>query len=112
MTERRDDARRRVCFGGQIEAAAFLPDTPCMVRDVSLTGARIRVSPDAILPERLVLHVPMRRECRLARVVWRDGDMVGLRFEERTDRPEGAATSESRPQSPPFVPAPGRDTLH
>ncbi|MCJ2015759.1 PilZ domain-containing protein [Methylobacterium sp. J-076] len=80
MNERRDDARRRVCLGGLIETAAYLPEIPCQVRNVSLAGARLRVAPEAILPERIVLRVPMRNETRLGRVVWRSGDAVGLSF--------------------------------
>ncbi len=56
------------------------------MRDVSLTGARIRVASGAILPQRLVLRVPMRNEQRIARLVWRDGDMAGLAFEEEAGR--------------------------
>lgn len=81
MVERRHDTRRRVCLGGLIETAAFLPEIACTVRDVSLTGARIRIAPGAVLPERVVLRVPIRRECRLGRVVWQAGDAVGLHFE-------------------------------
>jgi hypothetical protein len=86
MQERRDDARRRVYLGGSIETAAFLPEIPCTVRNVSLTGARITVAPGAILPQRLVLRVPMRDEQRIARLVWRDGDAAGLVFEDRAGR--------------------------
>lgn len=81
MLERREDARHRVLLGGFIETAAYLPEIPCTVRDVSLTGARIRIARGAILPERVMLRVPIRGECRLGRVVWRDGDAVGLHFE-------------------------------
>ncbi len=113
MNERRQDSRRRVCFGGQVETAAFMVDTPCMVRDVSLSGARIRIAPGAILPERVVLHVPLRGECRVARLIWREGDMVGLRFEPAGDesRPEGG-TADTAPRPQAFVPAPRKPILH
>ncbi len=81
MLERRDDTRRRVLLGGTVETAACLPQLACTVRDVSLSGARLRIASGAILPERVILRVPIRGECRLGRVVWRDGEMVGLRFE-------------------------------
>jgi hypothetical protein len=88
MQERRDDARRRVYLGGSIETAAFLPEITCTVRNVSLTGARINVSRGTILPQRLVLRVPMRDEQRIARLVWRDGEAAGLVFEDRAERIE------------------------
>ena len=53
----------------------------CTVRDVSLTGARLRLAAGAILPDRVTLRVPIRGECRLGRIVWRDGDAVGVQFE-------------------------------
>lgn len=81
MKERRDVERRRVLLGGLIETAAFLPEIACTIRNVSLTGARIRIAEGSILPERVVLRVPIRGECRDARVVWRVGDAVGLHFE-------------------------------
>ena len=87
--ERREDARRRVLFGAFIETAAFLPEIPCTVRDVSLAGVKLRVASGTILPDRVTLRVPIRGECRLGRIVWRDGDHVGLRFE--TDEASVAA---------------------
>ena len=80
MTERRDGARRRVCLGGFVETAAFLPDLPCTVRDVSLDGARIRV--EGRLPAgRIRLSVPIRGEQRIGRVIWQVGNEAGIRFE-------------------------------
>ncbi|MGC5780459.1 PilZ domain-containing protein [Methylobacterium sp. NFXW15] len=81
MKERRDVERRRVLLGGLLETAAFLPEIACTIRNVSLTGARIRIAEGSILPERVILRVPIRGECREARIVWRDGDAVGLHFE-------------------------------
>ena len=81
MLERRDESRRRVLLGGFIETAAFLPEIACTVRDVSLTGARLRLACTAILPDRVTLRVPIRGESRLGRIVWRDGDAVGVQFE-------------------------------
>ncbi len=87
MIERRDVARRRVCLGGLIETAAFLPEIACTIRNVSITGARIRIAEGSILPERVTLRVPIRGECREARIVWREGDAVGLHFESPSKPP-------------------------
>ena len=81
MIERRETARRRVCFGALVRPAAFLPDIACTLRDVSLDGARLRLAPGTTLPHRFDLVVPCRGETRRARVVWRSGDAVGLGFE-------------------------------
>ena len=49
MIDRRRTARRRVCLGGRVRVAAFLPELDCTVRDVSLDGAGIRVAAETIL---------------------------------------------------------------
>ncbi len=99
MNERRQDARRRVCLGGLIEAAAFLPEIPCTIRNVSLTGAQVRLSSGAILPERIVLTVPMRGEQRLAELVWREGDLAGFRFHDARELPDARPQPAARSQS-------------
>lgn len=87
MVDRRRTARRRVCLGGRLRVAAFLPDLDCTVRDVSLDGARIRVPADAALPDCIELFIPCRGETRRAFIAWRAGESVGLGFAET-----GAAT--------------------
>jgi hypothetical protein len=112
MIERREDTRRRVCLGGMIETATFLPETPCMVRNVSLAGAQVRVCFTAILPERMVLHVPVRGERRVARVAWREGEWVGLRFEAAGDAPPPPEPRREAATDQPFVPTPPKGRLH
>lgn len=81
MIERRQTARRRVCLGGRVRTAAFLPDIDCIVRDVSLDGARIGVLPKVTLPDCFDLFIPCRNETCRAWVAWRAGTMIGLGFE-------------------------------
>ena len=87
VVDRRRTARRRVCLGGRLRVAAFLPDLNCTVRDVSLDGARIRVPADAALPDCIELFIPCRGETRRAFIAWRAGESVGLGSAET-----GAAT--------------------
>lgn len=82
MIERRETARRRVCLGGLVRLAAFLPEIGCTLRDVSLDGTQIRLAPGTALPARFDLIVPCRGETRRVRVVWRADDIAGLGFEE------------------------------
>ena len=63
-----------------------------MVRNVSLTGAQVRLSSGALLPERIVLTVPSRGEQRLAELVWREGDLAGFRFRDASDARAQPAT--------------------
>ncbi|SEO80477.1 PilZ domain-containing protein [Methylobacterium sp. UNC300MFChir4.1] len=82
MVERRRTARRRVCLGGRLRVAAFLPEIDCTVRDVSLDGARVRLPAEALLPDCVELFIPCRGETRRAFVAWRAGESVGLGFAE------------------------------
>lgn len=81
MIERRQTARRRVCLGGRVRVVAFLPDIDCIVRDVSLVGAKISILPEVRLPDCFDLFIPCRNETRRAWVAWRAGTMIGLGFE-------------------------------
>ncbi|MCJ2049014.1 PilZ domain-containing protein [Methylobacterium sp. J-070] len=81
MIERRQTARRRVCLGGLVKVAAFLPGIDCRLRDVSLGGAKIRVSDADTVPACFDLFVPCRGEIRRAVVAWRAGAMVGVVFD-------------------------------
>ncbi|MDF2602059.1 MAG: type pilus assembly PilZ [Methylobacterium brachiatum] len=80
VIERRQTARRRVCLDGRVRVAAFLPEIACVVRDVSLGGARIGVPPTAMLPDCFDLFIPCRNETRRAFVAWRAGATIGLGF--------------------------------
>lgn len=93
MIERRQTARRRVCLGGRVRVAAFLPEIDCIVRDVSLGGARIGVPPEVTLPDCFDLFIPCRNEIRRAWVAWRAGTVIGLGFEatRAASEPEAVA---------------------
>jgi hypothetical protein len=55
--------------------------TPCALRDISITGARIAVSDPAGIPDEFVLLLTkngrVRRSCSL---VWRGETNIGVRF--------------------------------
>ena len=52
----------------------------CVVRDMSKTGARLVVSPDAALSGAVELHVLSRNEIFHGEIVWREDDVAGMRF--------------------------------
>jgi hypothetical protein len=93
VIERRQTARRRVCLGGHVRVAAFLPEIDCWVRDVSLGGAKIRVPDSATVPDRFDLFIPCRDETRRVFVAWRAGAEIGLGFSETraASEPEAVA---------------------
>ncbi|MGH1572894.1 PilZ domain-containing protein [Methylobacterium sp. P31] len=93
MIERRHTARRRVYLGGRVRHVAFLLEIECIVRDVSLEGARICVSADTVLPDCFDLFIPCRDEMRRVFIAWRRETAIGLGFAvtEAASAPEAVA---------------------
>jgi hypothetical protein len=65
-------------FRGQ--AAVF----PCCVRDVTNSGAGIRLEELSVLPAEFYLSFDRFRTARTCRLIWRDVDFVGAAFEDTT----------------------------
>lgn len=52
--------------------------------DISESGARVEISPSRTLPDRFVLKLSQRLS-RWARIMWRSGDEIGVKFVEGPD---------------------------
>jgi hypothetical protein len=52
----------------------------CLVRDLSVEGARIIFSEAATIPDMINLHIPQKNQAMRARVSWRRGDEIGLGY--------------------------------
>ena len=89
--ERRQPHRRRVCLGGRVRLAAFLPEIDCIVRDVSLGGAKIRVPVTAMLSDGFDLFIPCRNETRRVWIAWRAGATIGIGFDATAAEPGAVA---------------------
>jgi hypothetical protein len=73
--------RRDVHYPVAIEHLADGATTSCLIEDVSQTGVRLRVKDNAALPEEFILRLGANRVShRHCRLVWREGDTVGVRF--------------------------------
>ena len=62
-------------FSGQKDVRA------CCVRNVTNQGAGLRLNGLNILPSEFGISFDNFRSMRKCRLIWRDGDFVGLRFE-------------------------------
>ncbi|MCA0407565.1 MAG: PilZ domain-containing protein [Proteobacteria bacterium] len=80
--ERRQNQRRRTLMGAKIRCAVFTGATPCVVRNVSDTGACLSVEDALWVPGHFQIEVPHLRLRSDARVVWRRGNGVGIAFEK------------------------------
>jgi hypothetical protein len=57
----------------------------CVVRDISLGGARIEIDETFALPNEFALEIPQRGAMLLCELRWRNGDKVGVKFLDRQD---------------------------
>ncbi|WP_186419029.1 PilZ domain-containing protein [Bosea sp. CS1GBMeth4] len=80
VTERRRSARTRTFIGGKVIFNQRQSTLDCTVRNLSDDGALL-VFPDSVtLPDLFELYFPLKRESRMARSRWRDGDRIGVAF--------------------------------
>jgi hypothetical protein len=75
------DARKSLQQPGWITLDGGFAARPCVVQDMSATGARITIDDPNVLPVRLRLAIA--RDARTGRnceVVWRHGKSLGVKF--------------------------------
>jgi hypothetical protein len=80
VTKKRD-ARKSLQQPGWITLDGGFAARPCVVRDMSITGAKITVDDSNVLPGRL--RLAFARDARTGRnceVVWRRGKSLGVKF--------------------------------
>ena len=78
-TQRRDSVRHRAF----LKARILIQDRTtidCIVRNMSLSGARLEVSQNFILPTEFELEIPQRGSVLLCALIWRKDDAVGVKF--------------------------------
>jgi hypothetical protein len=76
--ERRAEPRVRTFLAGQIVSGDGFISAACTIRDLSLTGARVEVSREAILPPPVALMLVRDGLLFDAVVAWRRADETGL----------------------------------
>src|SRR4051795_11394150 len=62
----------------------------CLIRNLSDTGAKLIVSAAVTLLECFDLLIPQKSVTRRARIVWRRGEAMGVRFDEDAPRSESS----------------------
>jgi hypothetical protein len=82
--EPRCEARQRVLLGGRL---VFGQDftAECTIRDISRTGARLRVASGAAIPDRVTLIDLPHGRAYAGQVVWRWEDELGVSFRAAHD---------------------------
>ena len=75
------DARRALAQPGWITLDGGFAARPCVVKDMSVSGAGISIADPNTLPAELRLAFTRdARTGRACQVVWRRGNLVGVRF--------------------------------
>lgn len=79
--EKRRDHRQSLKYPTKIDVGDGTPVRPCILTDVSASGARVTVeSPDEI-PDRFSLMLAAEHGAlRRCKVVWRENNQLGLAF--------------------------------
>jgi hypothetical protein len=80
MDEKRGGPRQRVLKSGKIIFAGGSFSVDCTIRNMSDTGARLQVPTTVPIPDRFSLVDVQARIQRVAKVAWRKGDLIGVRF--------------------------------
>ena len=89
MLERRQHPRNRVYYGGMIAFNARNSTLACVVRNVSLRGAKVEFDDSTLLPDRVDFEIARSGLSCSARLVWRDAKAAGLVFSNGRETAQG-----------------------
>ncbi|HXQ09450.1 MAG TPA: PilZ domain-containing protein [Caulobacteraceae bacterium] len=81
--ERRADFRARTLVVGKVVIGETLTD--CIVRNLSVRGAQVRVPGAGELPPSIQILLPGEDLLFDATIVWRNGDKIGVSFTAHRD---------------------------
>jgi hypothetical protein len=76
----RDSVRSAALLRARIRFQNGYKTVDCVVRNVSLSGARLEVSPTLWLPNEFELEIPQRAAEFKCALMWSKDDLVGVKF--------------------------------
>ncbi len=80
MDEHRSSRRQRVLKSGKIIYVNGSIVIDCTIRNISETGAQLKVPTTVAIPDQFEFRETMGGQRRTATVMWRKGDMIDIRF--------------------------------
>jgi hypothetical protein len=80
MFERRTSDRTRIAKSAKLFFNTVREPIDCGIRDMTDVGAGIRADGLKVLPINFELSVDDSPNTRMCRLVWRDGDFMGIAF--------------------------------
>jgi len=88
-----EDARRSERIKSFLRAQIIfnnrLSTVDCIVKNISLHGARVALDEAMTIPNQFELHIPQKGKTYRARMAWRDSGAIGVEF---VDEPSAAIT--------------------
>jgi|SRR5215470_1385072 len=76
--ERRGGSRHKSFLQGRIYFNNRRSSVDCLIRDIADSGARLKFSNAVATPDVVELHIPNKNETYRAKVIWRQGDEIGV----------------------------------
>lgn len=78
---RRTNERQPSFLGGTIIYNRQRWSTPCIVKNLSQSGAKLTAKNLPVLPDSFELHVPQKNATYTVHLKWRAGDVVGVEID-------------------------------
>ncbi len=78
--DRRNTPRKRMLKSGSVSPDGLTLIYDCIVRNMSDTGARIKVQAQHVIPSTLIFSLKGSSLTANARVIWRNDKELGLEF--------------------------------
>jgi hypothetical protein len=80
MQERRRVTRQKSFLRGNIQFNNGRNSADCLIRDISIHGARLIFSDAITPPDAIDLYIPQKEQTFRAHVIWRHGQELGVAF--------------------------------
>ena len=86
--EHRSSPRTKTVLKAEIRYNDGLMRVPCLLRDISETGARLELGGDIALPDQFDLYIEKKHQTHHAVIKRRSGRDIGVAFEDATAKSE------------------------
>lgn len=80
MKERRRAVRQKSFLRGCIQFNSGRNTADCLIRDISLFGARLTFSDSITTPDVIDVYIPQKEQTYRCHVIWRHGTELGVEF--------------------------------
>lgn len=86
--DHRRASRQRTLKGGRVVYGNFSLSCECLIRNMSDTGARLRIDRSIGIPSEFYLLIPAELRIAKAKMMWQKGDEIGIEFLEPMRNPK------------------------